>query len=70
VVGSQPADDYTFFCGINRHLGTGLYIHKGIISLIKRVEFISDRMSYVTLRDHCYDVANAHAPNELKGKLL
>jgi len=51
--GSQPADDYTCFYGngnVNHHLGTGFYVHKGIISAVKRGELISDGMSYVTLK--------------------
>jgi exonuclease III len=31
--GTEPADDYTFLCGnvnANCHIGTGLYIHKGL----------------------------------------
>jgi hypothetical protein len=41
--GSQPVD-YTFFYGngnANHHLGTEFFVHRGIISAIKRVEFIS-----------------------------
>jgi hypothetical protein len=48
-------DDYTVFYGngnANHHLGTVFFIHKGIISPVKRVEFIIDRMSYITLRGH------------------
>jgi hypothetical protein len=48
------------------HLGTGYFIHKGIISAVKRVEFVSDRMSYVTLRGCWCDVLNVHAPTEDK----
>jgi hypothetical protein len=57
--GSQPADDYTFFCGnenTNHHLGTGFFVHKEISSAVKRVEFIRGRMSYITLRGRWYDL--------------
>jgi len=45
--GSQPRDDYTFVCengNANHYLGTGFFIHKGIVSAVKRVEFISGRI--------------------------
>jgi hypothetical protein len=64
--GNQPADDYTlFFFGNghgNDHLGTGFFIHKVIISAFKKVEFIDDRMSYITLRGHwCDNYCSEHA---------
>jgi exonuclease III len=67
--GSQPADDYTFFHGnekANHHLGTGFFIHKGIRSAVKTVEFISDRLSHITLGGHWCDiiVPNVHAATE------
>jgi hypothetical protein len=31
--------------------GTAFFIHKGIISAVKRVEFVSDRMSYIKVKD-------------------
>jgi hypothetical protein len=41
--GSEPADDYTVFYGngnANHNLGLGIFIHKGIISAVKREEII------------------------------
>jgi exonuclease III len=56
--GTEPAGEYTFFYkkgNENHELGTGFFVHKGNISAVKRVEFVSDRMSYIILRGHwCY----------------
>jgi hypothetical protein len=65
--GSRPADDYTYVHGngnANHHLGTDFFIHTGIISAVRRLEFISDRMLYITLRGRWCRiiVLNVHAP--------
>jgi hypothetical protein len=52
----------------NLELGTGVFVHKRIVSAVKRVEFVSDRMSYIILRGRwCYIIVlNVHAPTEDK----
>jgi len=49
-------------------LGPALFIHKGIILRVKRVKFISDRMSYITPRGRWSDVSvlDVHEPSEDK----
>jgi hypothetical protein len=43
-------------------------VHKGIISAVERVEFVSDRMSYILLSGRWFHVIilNVHAPTEDK----
>jgi hypothetical protein len=51
--GTEPAGEYTLLYGKgneNHEWGTGLFVHKRIISAVKSVEFVSDRMSYIILR--------------------
>jgi hypothetical protein len=50
---TERAEDYTFFYGAgneDHQLGTGLFVHKRIVSAVRRVEFVSDRMSYHSKR--------------------
>jgi hypothetical protein len=67
-VGTVRAEDHDFFCGKgneNHQLRTEFFVHHQISSL-KRVEFVSDRVSYIVLRDCWYNiiVLNVHAPSE------
>jgi hypothetical protein len=43
-------------------------VHKRIISAVKRVEFVSDRMSYIILKSRwCHIIVlNVHVPTENK----
>jgi exonuclease III len=69
---TERAGDYTFFYGQgngDHQLGTGFFVHKRTVSAARRVEFISDRMSYIILRGRWCNiiVLNVHAPCEDKG---
>jgi hypothetical protein len=59
--GTKAADEYTYFYGKwneNHEIGTGsvIHVHKRIISAVKGVELISDRMSYIILRGRWCDI--------------
>jgi hypothetical protein len=49
--------------------GRVFFVHKRFVSAVRRVEFISDRMSYIILRGRWCNiiVLNVHAPCEDKG---
>ena len=68
--GMVSAGDYNFFYeeGNKIHeLGTGLFVHHRIVSAVRRVEFVSDRVPYIVLRARCcIIVLNVHAPSEEK----
>jgi len=49
-------------------LGTGRFVHHRIVSTVKRVEFVSNKVSYIVLRGRWFNiiVLNVHAPSEEK----
>jgi hypothetical protein len=68
---TEPAGEYTFFYGKGneiQELGTGFIVDKRIISALKRVESVRDRMSYIIVRGRWCDiiVLKVHAPTEDK----
>jgi len=50
--GTLRAGDFNFVCGKrneNHQFGRGFFVDHRIVSAVKRVEFASDRMSYIPL---------------------
>ena len=69
--GTVRAGDSNFFYGKgseNLQLGTGFFVHQRKASVVKIVEFVSDRVSYIVLRGRWCDiiVLNMHEPSEEK----
>ena len=52
----------------NHRLGIGFFVSHRTVSAVKRVEFVSDRMSHIVLRVRWCNiiVLNVHAPSEEK----
>jgi hypothetical protein len=51
--GTVKAGDYSYFYGKgneNHQLGSGFFVYHRIVAAVKRVEFVSDRVSYIVLR--------------------
>ena len=49
-------------------MGTGFFVHHRIVLAVKRLEFVSVRMSYIVVRGHWCNiiVLNMYAPSEEK----
>jgi hypothetical protein len=69
----EPADGYTFLYvnGNSKHLlGSDSFVNKGIISAVKGIHFVSDRMTYINVRGcWCDIVVNVHDSAENKSEI-
>ena len=47
-------------------MGTGYLVQRRIVSTVKRVEFVIERMLYIVLRGHWCNIVvlNVHGPSE------
>jgi hypothetical protein len=69
VEGYQIADNCILFYGkgnVNHHSGARFFVHNRIILAVKRAEFVSDSMLYITLNGQCDTVLNVRASTEDK----
>jgi hypothetical protein len=69
--GTAPAGEYTHFYGKwneNHDFGTSFLVNNKIISAVKKVKFVGNRMSYIILRGQWFHiiVLNVHTPTEDK----
>jgi hypothetical protein len=69
--GTVRAGDCNFVYGKgneNHQLGTGFFVHQRLVPAVKRVEFVSDRVSYIVMRGHWNNIIFliVHAPSEEK----
>jgi hypothetical protein len=53
----------------DHQLWTGFIVHKINVSAVRRVQFISDRTSYIILRGRWCNITvlNVHAPVKIRG---
>jgi len=71
--GTVRAGDYDFFYGKgneNHKLGTDFFVRRRIVLAVKRVEFVSDRLSHIVLGGRWRNITDVMGMHQVRKKVM